>query len=163
MEHGCCLGCWNKILKTGQLQPQKLISRASGSWKVKDEGAGQFGLWRQPAPRLVDGKLPSYVLLWWWGRGKGGDGGRDGERSEMEGERDGEGETGRGRERERVGDREPWTGGRHTEGRTWKGRETAKGKGVRDMKRGRQGRREGEREREKLLFFSSCKATFLSE
>ena len=36
-EHGCCVGCWNKILKTGQLWPQKLISHGSGSWKVQDE------------------------------------------------------------------------------------------------------------------------------
>ena len=44
-QHGCCVGCWNKVLKAGQLQPQELISHGSGSWKGEDEGTAQFGLW----------------------------------------------------------------------------------------------------------------------
>ena len=75
----------------------------------------------------------------------------------MEGEGDGE-----------SGDKEAWRGrGRHggkdMEGERDLGERDRNREGVRDMKRGRQGRGGREGEGEKLLFFSSCKVTFLSE
>ena len=33
-----CLGCYNKVLQTGQVKQQKLISHGSGDWEVQVRG-----------------------------------------------------------------------------------------------------------------------------